>query len=122
MIGPLDHVYYWTRDMDAAVAFYAIFHVPREEHEALLARLHRWLAPGGLLLATVSRFRESAYTEDGFFGVRMYWSNWGRDDYERLLETLGFELLETRVLGHGYGDSANARPERHPLLFARKRQ
>jgi catechol 2,3-dioxygenase-like lactoylglutathione lyase family enzyme len=22
MIGPLDHVYYWTRDMDAAVAFY----------------------------------------------------------------------------------------------------
>ena len=22
MIGPLDHVYYWTRDMDRAVAFY----------------------------------------------------------------------------------------------------
>jgi catechol 2,3-dioxygenase-like lactoylglutathione lyase family enzyme len=22
MIGPIDHVYYWTRDMDAAVAFY----------------------------------------------------------------------------------------------------
>ena len=22
MIGPVDHVYYWTRDMDAAVAFY----------------------------------------------------------------------------------------------------
>jgi catechol 2,3-dioxygenase-like lactoylglutathione lyase family enzyme len=23
MIGPIDHVYYWTRDMDAAVTFYA---------------------------------------------------------------------------------------------------
>ena len=22
MIGPIDHVYYWTRDMDVAVAFY----------------------------------------------------------------------------------------------------
>jgi catechol 2,3-dioxygenase-like lactoylglutathione lyase family enzyme len=22
MIGPIDHVYYWTRDMDAAVSFY----------------------------------------------------------------------------------------------------
>jgi catechol 2,3-dioxygenase-like lactoylglutathione lyase family enzyme len=22
VIGPVDHVYYWTRDMDAAVAFY----------------------------------------------------------------------------------------------------
>jgi len=23
MIGPVDHLYYWTRDMDRAVAFYA---------------------------------------------------------------------------------------------------
>ena len=107
---------------DAAVAFYSIFHLPREEHEELLRRVHRWLAPGGHLLATVVRAREDAYTEDGFFGVRMYWSNWGREDYVRMLETLGFELLATRTLGHGYGDSEARRPEAHPLLFARKRQ
>jgi cyclopropane fatty-acyl-phospholipid synthase-like methyltransferase len=106
---------------DAAVAFYSIFHLPREEHEPFLARVHRWLQPGGHLLATVTRVREAAYTEDGFFGVRMYWSNWSRDDYVRMLESLGFDLLETRELGHGYGDSEARRPEAHPLLFARKR-
>jgi len=106
---------------DAVVAFYSIFHLPREEHEELLRRVHRWLAPGGHLLATVTRVREDAYTEDGFFGVRMYWSNWGRDDYVRMLEELGFELLAARTLGHGYSDSEARRPEAHPLLFARKR-
>jgi len=107
---------------DAVVAFYAIFHLPREEHEELLRRVHRWLAPGGYLLATVSRVREPAYTEEGFFGVRMYWSNWSVADYERILRELGFEMRETRVLGHGYRDDAPRRPESHPLLFARKDQ
>jgi cyclopropane fatty-acyl-phospholipid synthase-like methyltransferase len=109
-----------ARAFDAVVAFYAIFHLPREEHAELLRRVHRWLAPGGYLLATSSHFSEPAYTEDGFFGVRMYWSNWGRDDYERILRELGFELLDTRALGHGYRDEPPRRPESHPLLFARK--
>jgi SAM-dependent methyltransferase len=105
---------------DAVVAFYSIFHLPRESHPELLARIHRWLAPGGYLLATVSHWREDAYTED-FFGITMYWSNWARRDYERFAGELGFELLRADALGHGYHDGEERRPESHPLLFARKR-
>jgi ubiquinone/menaquinone biosynthesis C-methylase UbiE len=36
------------RTIDAVVAFYILDHLPREEHAALLAKLHRWLRPGGL--------------------------------------------------------------------------
>jgi SAM-dependent methyltransferase len=107
---------------DAVVCFYALFHLPREEHEELFRRIARWLAPGGHLLVTVSHSREDAYTEDDFFGVRMYWSNWSREDYERLLVQLGFELLEARALGHGYDATEKRRPESHPLLLARKRE
>jgi cyclopropane fatty-acyl-phospholipid synthase-like methyltransferase len=105
---------------DAVVSFYAVFHLPREEHEELFRRFARWLVPGGHLAVTVSRFREDAYTEEDFFGVRMYWSNWSRDDYVGMLERLGFELLETRTIGHGYDASESRRPEAHPLLLARK--
>ena len=105
---------------DAIVSFYAIFHLPREEHEELFRRVERWLEPGGHLLASVTHFREDAYTEDDFFGVRMYWSNWSREDYERMLLKLGFELLEARTLGHGYDATEKRRLESHPLLFARK--
>jgi SAM-dependent methyltransferase len=118
---------------DAVVSFYALFHLPREEHPELLRRIHGWLRPGGLppkadafrrsapggcLLATVTQTAEEAYTEDDFFGVTMYWSNYGLDDYRRLLTEIGFVLLDTTVIGHGYGDEHPA--EVHPLIFAQK--
>ena len=106
--------------LDAAVSFYAIFHLPREEHEELFRRIARWLAPGGHLLASVAWFREDPYTED-FFGVRMYWSNWSREDYAAMLVRSGFALLESGTLGHGYDPSEERRPESHPVLFAQKR-
>ena len=104
---------------DAIVSFYAIFHLPREEHGELLRRIGRWLAPGGFLLATVTRFRERAYTQE-FFGVEMYWSNWSRDDYERMAREAGLEVLDAGAIGHGYGDGEEHPVESHELLFARK--
>ena len=105
---------------DAVVAFYSIFHLPRAEHPELLRRIYTWLKPGGYLLATVTQVAEDAYTEDDFFGVTMYWSNYGLADYRNLLQTIGFTLLDTQALGHGYQAGASAAPETHPLLFAQR--
>ncbi|MBI5294359.1 MAG: class I SAM-dependent methyltransferase [Chloroflexi bacterium] len=101
---------------DAATAFYSIFHLPREEHPELLRRIRGWLKPGGYLLATLSARSEDAYTEDDFFDVTMYWSNYGLDEYQSMLTQLGFTLLETTVIGHGYTEEAQA--EHHPLVLA----
>jgi SAM-dependent methyltransferase len=38
---------------DGIVSFYAIFHIPRSEHEALFTRINQLLKPNGLFLATV---------------------------------------------------------------------
>jgi SAM-dependent methyltransferase len=102
---------------DAVTAFYSIFHLPRGEHPELLRRIRGWLKPGGYLLATLSAQAEDAYTEDDFFDVTMYWSNYGLDEYKSMLTQLGFELLETAVIGHGYAEEAQA--EHHPLVLAR---
>ena len=103
---------------DALISFYAIFHLPREEHSELFHRIHTWLKPGGYLLATVTRLSEEAYTEDDFFGGTMYWSNYGLADYRRILHELGFTLLDIHALGHGYNAGTDASPESHPLIFA----
>jgi SAM-dependent methyltransferase len=102
---------------DAVTAFYSIFHLPREEHPELLRRIRGWLKPGGYLLATLSARSEEAYTEDDFFDVSMYWSNYGLEEYKSILSQLGFELLETTVIGHGYTEEAET--EQHPLVFSR---
>ena len=105
---------------DAVVAFYSIFHLPREEHAALFSRIHDWLKPGGYLMCTLSHSSESAYTEDDFFGVTMYWSNYGLADYTDMLTGLGFSILRTSTAGEGYSESHETPEEDHPLVFARR--
>ncbi len=105
---------------DAVVSFYAIFHLPKEEHEELFTRIHRWLKPQGYFMGTVAREDEAPYTEDDFFGVTMYWSNYGVREYKQILTGLGFTLLGMEELGAGYRDGLKVTTEIHPLLFAQK--
>ena len=67
-----------------------------------------------------SAITEKGYTEDGFFGVTMYWSNYGIDEYRDLLTGIGFSLLELSTTGHGYQDRPQQSSERHPLILAQK--
>jgi cyclopropane fatty-acyl-phospholipid synthase-like methyltransferase len=104
---------------DAVVSFYAIFHLPREQHEGVFRNVHRWLAAGGYFLASLASHAEDGYTED-FFGVEMYWSNFAPVEYGPMLERCGFEIVEWGVLPHGYSDDGLP-AESHPLVLARKR-
>ncbi len=104
----------------AVLSFYAIFHVPREEHFELFHRIHDWLKVGGYFLGTVAQFSEEPYTEEDFFGVTMYWSNFGLEDYQNILFEIGFQLLETSHFGHGYNVDDDLPDEIHPLIFAQK--
>ena len=104
---------------DAAVAFYTVFHLPRELHADLFRRVHRWLCPGGFLLCTLSAYSEDGHTEDYFFDVTMYWSNYGIHEYREILTEICFSLLQVTTTGQGYEEGKQP-PERHPLVLARK--
>ncbi len=107
-----------AESFDAIVSFYALFHLPRDEHRPLLERFAGWLRPGGRLLISVAHSSHPGYTEPDFFGVTMYWSHHASPWYVDTLESLGFEILRDSVTGHGYReDSAPA--ERHPVILAR---
>lgn len=106
---------------DAVVAICSLFHLTRDEQPALFERVHRWLRPGGYLLCTLSHDSEQGYTEDDFFGVTMYWSNYDLSEYLDTLAGLGFEVLETSSTAHGYDETTQETTEDHPLVLARKR-
>jgi cyclopropane fatty-acyl-phospholipid synthase-like methyltransferase len=78
---------------DAVVAFYSIIHVPREEHLALLGRIHSWLKPGGRFMATWP-FGAWEGTESNWegWGSTMWWSHYGWGEYEVLLTDAGFSV------------------------------
>jgi len=85
---------------DAIVSYYAIIHVPRAEHPALLADFHRMLTPSGLLLVSMGASDNSDDTEGNWLGggATMYWSHYGRDDNLRLITDAGFRIIWERLV------------------------
>ncbi|CAA9478698.1 MAG: hypothetical protein AVDCRST_MAG02-4687 [uncultured Rubrobacteraceae bacterium] len=92
---------------DAVVAFHSIIHVPREEHPALLGKIHRWLGPGGLFLATLAMTDFDG--EDGDWegwGAPMRWSHYDAETNKTMLREAGFDVLYAGPrTGGGTGDS-----------------
>jgi ubiquinone/menaquinone biosynthesis C-methylase UbiE len=95
------------RSFDAVVALFSVIHVPREEHPALLRKVHRWLKPGGLFLATLTVTDYEGEDEDWEgWGAPMRWSHYDRETNVRMLREAGFGLryAEPRT-GGGTGDA-----------------
>lgn len=106
-----------TANFDAIVSFYALFHLPRQEHEDLFHHFANWLKPGGLLLVSLARKDDGpGYTEDDFHGVTMYWSNFGLEVYRDIVKRAGFRIEQEGIVGHGYNDSEPSE-EIHPFIF-----
>jgi SAM-dependent methyltransferase len=80
----------------AVFSFYAIDHVPREEHAALFQAMRRWLKPGGVLLISVEAGDEPSATGK-WLGAPMYFSHFDEETTIRLVEAAGFTILETSV-------------------------
>jgi 2-polyprenyl-3-methyl-5-hydroxy-6-metoxy-1,4-benzoquinol methylase len=93
---------------DAVVAFHSIIHVPRNEHPALLARIHRWLKPEGVFLATmtVTDYEGQDDNWEGW-GAPMVWSHYDQDTNVAMLREAGFDLqyAEPRT-SRGTGDDS----------------
>ncbi len=119
--GDVMSVEFEEGSFDAVVAFYSIFHIPREEHRGLFEQIYRWLKPGGYFLCTLSRRDEEAHTEDDFFGVTMFWSSFELSKSSQMLRDVGFEVVEVSSTAGGWADEDEAAKEDHPLVLARRK-
>jgi len=95
--------------LDAVVAFYALTHVPRADHPALLARIFGWLRPGGLFLATMGAHDGPDEVEADWLGVPMFFSHHGAKANRALVRRAGFEIEEAVI--------AEEPEDRHAALF-----
>jgi cyclopropane fatty-acyl-phospholipid synthase-like methyltransferase len=75
---------------EAVTAFYAITHVPREEHAALFAKIASWLVPGGSFVASLSSSGTVGEIEDDWLGAPTYFSGHDAATSLALLTDAGF--------------------------------
>ncbi len=96
--GSMTEVHFAPETFDAVVAFYSIIHVPRAEHPALLRRIHGWLKPCGVFLATwaVSAWEGEADNWEGW-GAPMWWSHHDAETNLAMLREAGFRIVSADI-------------------------
>lgn len=88
-----------AKTFDGITSYYAIIHIPREEHRALLANFHRMLRSGGFALLCLGAEHLVDDIDENYLGARMYWSHFDADTYLQMLEDDGFTIVWSKLVG-----------------------
>ena len=83
---------------DAICSYYAIIHVPREDHRQLLLNFHRMLRQQGLALLCLGAGDLAGGTEEDFFGAPMYWSHYDSATNLKMVEECGFQVIFSKLV------------------------
>lgn len=81
---------------DAAVSFYALIHLPRDEQPALLQSIASWLRPGGLFVATMTAGAIEGDVDENWHGAPMYWSGFDSAANRELVQAAGLVIEQAR--------------------------
>ena len=84
---------------DAVVSFYAIFHIPREEHKKLFKKMRSLLKKGGLILVTLGTSGDKYSEEKDWAGAKMAWSQYDPETYKKIIKDSGFKIIRSAFEG-----------------------
>ncbi|KAF5381163.1 hypothetical protein D9757_009407 [Collybiopsis confluens] len=82
---------------DAVMAFYSLFHLPREEHGPMLGKMIGWLKPGGWLLFNL-RSDDGEFVRDDWMGAKMFSFGLGIEGNRKILESYRDEFTDVEDL------------------------
>jgi 2-polyprenyl-3-methyl-5-hydroxy-6-metoxy-1,4-benzoquinol methylase len=83
---------------DGICSYYAIIHIPREEHQSLLENFHRMLKPNGLALLCLGAKNLIDDIDENYLGARMYWSHYDAGTYLKMLNDCGFSIIWSKYV------------------------
>ena len=110
---------------DAIACYYAIFHLPREEHPSILANFHRLLKPNGYLLISLGTSGGVGIEEDWLGGgAAMYWSNYDTETNIQMVRDAEFDIIWHRLIAETLIEEGDDPEEagHHLFIFAQKKQ
>ena len=86
------------QSFDAICSYYAIIHIPRQEHRRLFLNLHRILRPSGLALLCLGASDLADDIDENYLGARMYWSHYDADTNIEMLHECGFNVIGSKIV------------------------
>lgn len=83
---------------DGICSYYAIIHIPREEHQSLLENFYKMLKPNGYALLCLGAQNLIDNIDENYLGTRMYWSHYDTETYLKMLNHCGFSLIWSKYV------------------------
>ena len=83
---------------EGITSYYAIIHIPREEHAQLLANFHGMLKLGGFALLCLGAEHLIDDVDENYLGTRMYWSHFDSETYLKMLQKCGFSIVWSKIV------------------------
>jgi len=102
---------------DGICSYYAIIHIPREEHQLLFANFHRMLKLDGLALLCIGDENLIDDIDENFLGTRMYWSHYDSETYLKMLMESGFIIIWSKRVADATCEGAG-----HLFVLVQKQQ
>jgi trans-aconitate methyltransferase len=82
----------FNETVDAIVEWWCLFHLPKSDHEHMIARFAKWLNPGGILEFT-SGDTEYEDTSSDMLNQELYFFSLAPNVYEQYLKKYCFQIL-----------------------------
>lgn len=101
---------------DGICSYYAIIHIPREEHRAMLEKFYRLLNTGGVALLCLGAENLVDDIDEDFLGTQMYWSHYDSLTYRKMLKDIGFSLAWSKYIKDSTCEGAG-----HLFVLAQKK-
>ena len=98
-------------------SYYAIIHIPREEHQPLLENFQRMLKRGGFALLCLGAEHLIEDVDENYLGTRMYWSHYDTETYLKLLKECGFSIVWSKHVSDATCEGAG-----HLFVLAQKQK
>ena len=89
----MTHLDFPDESLDGICSYYAIIHIPREEHEGLIENFYKMLKTGGIALLCLGAQDLVDDVDEDYLGTRMYWSHFDSGTYLKMLEQSGFTTI-----------------------------
>ncbi|KAH7374225.1 putative O-methyltransferase [Cadophora sp. MPI-SDFR-AT-0126] len=102
LAGNMTTLTFEAESFHGALSFYTLFHLPRSQLKDMLAKIYRWLKPGGLFVFNLAVFGEEEINGE-MMGYGMFWSSYGVQENCDILKQVGFEVLELEKVKAGNG-------------------
>jgi len=94
----LTKLYFPEGTFDGICSYYAIIHIPRQEHKSLLMNFNLMLKTGGVALLCLGAQHLIDDIDDNYLGTKMYWSHFDSQTYVDMLKEIGFHIIWSKYV------------------------